>query len=149
EGAQQKPPGVGEVAPGTSAAKPGPAPKPAPLDKHQTAMLAEIAATPHAFDGRLTWGPQPRPDVQLDPLDCAFVGGIAAHDDGELRWHSMLDWTVLQRGDRGATRHGRDGPAAGRTRTGEQIAWQSPQGDAPEVPLSPRLLLEQLPKANI
>ncbi|MCB9878338.1 MAG: hypothetical protein H6835_12135 [Planctomycetes bacterium] len=148
--AQERPPGNGEVAPAEVPARPAQPPKPAPLDKTLTAVLAEIAGTPHAFDGSLAWGPLRDAQAPLDPLDCAFRGGVTVDEThGEQRWHSLLDWTVLQRGARGATRRVRQIREPGREDRIEDTGWQDPQGDAPEVPLTPRLLLEQLPHATI
>ena len=119
--------------PATSAAQEGVDPRhqkaKARLREDLKKLGSSLKAAAHAFRGEAScrfWSAEP-PDLDWD-----FVGA----SNGVVQWFALDEWRGIERGERAATARG-------------EAPWGKPQGDAPEVPLSPQLLAPHLETATI
>ena len=95
------------------------------------AVHQNLCSAPHAYAGTLT---------VVSPANANLVARLEREfdgaDDGNLAWYAMGDWCVVSRKQHVAVRCG-------------ERPWSQPQGDSPEVPLSPKLLAPHLLTATL
>lgn len=101
------------------------------LRQDLTKIEANLNHAPHAYRGTVTF--ECRGDAaDLHSLELDFTGA----SNRTLQWFFLDDWQVVHRGEHTAVTQG-------------ETPWGKPQGDSPDVPLSPRLFLPHLAKAEL
>lgn len=101
---------------------------------------ANLARSRHAYRGNLTVHTSLETDG-LRELDLEFRGCR----NGAVHWFFVNDWRVVEHGKRSAVvrvPENNNDPKV-------EEAWQKPQGDSPDVPLSPSLFVPHLSKAEL
>jgi len=125
-------------------------PKPAPATAKEKASkrllqdLAKIEANlktaPHSYRGTLTFGCDDGA-AALHNFELDFRGS----QKGDVSWFFVDEWRVVQNGKRTAVvqvPEDNNDPEV-------EDAWQKPQGNSPDVPLAPALLVPHLRKAEL
>jgi hypothetical protein len=109
-------------------------PKPSPaqtkviarMRADMTAASKRLTKTPHAYKGTLSVASFSEANAMV-PMDLDFTGAT----DGTLEWFFMDGWSVATRGRRVAVANNKQ-------------PWTEPQGDSPDVPISPLLFIPHL-----
>jgi hypothetical protein len=89
-----------------------------------------LAAHAHAFAGRIAYAGAPTDE--LTSFEYAFTGAAG----GAFDWFTLDEWCTARNGARTIVRR-------------DRAAWSKPQGDSPDLPLSPRLFVPHLPHAAL
>lgn len=92
---------------------------------------AHLQANKHAYKGSLEVASYNENNAMV-PLERDFRGA----NDGTIDWFHMDGWTVAARGRKVAVQD-------------RQAAWTEPQGNSPDVPISPLLFVPHLLKAEL
>lgn len=101
------------------------------LRKDLAKIQAHLKDSAHAYRGSVTFECSGNA-ADLHGLELDFTGA----SNRTLQWFSLDDWRVVSRGAQSAVAQA-DGP------------WSKPQGNSPDVPLSPMLFVPHLAKAEL
>jgi hypothetical protein len=96
-----------------------------------TTAHKRLTKTPHAYKGTLSVASFNENNAML-PIDLDFTGAT----DGTLEWFFMDGWSIAARGRKVAVANSKQ-------------PWMEPQGDSPDVPISPLLFIPHLLTAKL
>lgn len=105
---------------------------------------AKVAKSPHAYQGRVGVYSHNEPN-RMVPLEHDFRGAR----NGNRSWFALDRWQVAHHGKHTIVRRLPERTPGAILADQLPPAWQEPQGDSPEVPLTPALLLPHFQHATL